>query len=83
MSTPTHDCTPLGKLGNQHLLLPLDLLDKLNRNVESLGDNVGGSEGEPLAKGDVRHAVRFVDLDPDEVFSVRGVLDVVASHKLA
>ena len=62
---------------DQDLLLFLELVDKLNGDLENLGYNLGWCESKPLRQWDVRDAVRFVDLDPDEVL-VTCVLNVMA-----
>lgn len=67
---------------DENLLVLLELVDKLNGDVEGLGDEVGRGESEPLAQRDVSHAVGLVDLDPDEVLGLGGVLNVVATWTL-
>lgn len=66
------------RLGDQDLLLLLDLLGEFKRNLQNLGNNLGRRERKPLRQRDVGDAVRFVDFNPDEVFGLGSVLDVVA-----
>lgn len=63
---------------NDELLLLLQVLHHGERDVQGSGYDLRGSEREPLGQTDVRDAVGLVDLDPHELLSVRGVLDVVA-----
>lgn len=50
----------------------------IKRDLQRVGHDVGGREGQPLRQRDVLHAIALVDLDPDEVFRLGGILDVVA-----
>lgn len=63
---------------DQQLLLLHQALGDIQRDLERVGHDVGGREGQPLRQRDVFHAVALVDLDPDEVFRLGGILDVVA-----
>lgn len=63
---------------NQDLLLLLDLLGKLQRDLESLGHDIRRRECEPLRQADVGDTLRLVDLDPDEILVLGGVLNVVS-----
>lgn len=65
-------------LRDENLLLLLERLDELDGHLQRLGGHLRGSQGQPLSEGDVGDAVRLVDLDPDEILRLGGVLDVVA-----
>ena len=65
---------------DEDLLLLLELLDKSNVDLERLRDNVGGRERQPLCQRDVLDLVGLVNLDPDQVFSVGRVLDVMSKR---
>ncbi len=71
----------LGKppnLLNQHLFLLLQLLGDTERDLENLRHEFRRRQSKPLRQGDVRHVIRLVNLYPDEVFSVRRILDIMA-----
>lgn len=63
---------------DEQLLLLDQALGDVERDLERVGHDVGGREGQPLRQRDVFYAFALVDLDPDEVFRLRGVFDVVA-----
>jgi len=62
---------------NENLLLLLQRLDKVHRHVQSLGSHLGGRQSEPLRQRNIGDSVRFVDLNPDQVLILGGILDVV------
>lgn len=62
---------------DQNLLLLLDRLGHVQWNLEDTGDNVCGSQSQPLRERNVLDSVTLVDLDPHQVFRGRGVLNVV------
>lgn len=68
---------------DEELLLLLERLDELDGHLERLRSHLGGCQGEPLRQGNIGDAVRFIDLDPDQVFRLGRVLDVVAGFLLA
>lgn len=70
---------PLNHLREKHLLLLLELVDKADGNLQGLGYDVGRGQRQPLGQRDVGDTVRLVDLNPDEVFGLGRVLDVVTS----
>lgn len=63
---------------NQYLFLLLQLLGDTERDLENLRHQLRGRQSKPLRQGDVRHSVRLVNLHPDEVFSVRRILNIMA-----
>lgn len=64
---------------NKELLLPLDLLDKVDWDLERLCSNLGRCKCQPLRQGNVGNAIGLVDFDPDEVLSFGSVLNVVTT----
>ncbi len=76
--SPSRWFSPKRCLLQQDLLGLLQLLDEAEGHVEHLRHNIGGCQSQPLSQGDVGDAVRLVNLDPDEVLGLRGVLNVVA-----
>jgi hypothetical protein len=68
---------------DEYLLLFLDLLNKVNRHLESSRDNISRGQSEPLRKWDISNTIGLVDLDPNEVIGVAGVLNIVSAKTLA
>lgn len=68
---------------DQNLLLLLDRLGHIQRNLEDTGDNVGGSQSQPLRERNVLDSVTVVDLDPHQVFRGGCVLNVVAYNYMS
>jgi hypothetical protein len=63
---------------DQILLLLHEVLSDLERDLERVRDDVGRREREPLRQRDVLHAVALVYLNPDELFGIGCVLDIMA-----
>ena len=61
----------------KNLLLFLQLLHHREGDIQRVGDQVRRGEGKPLGQADVGHAVALVELDPDQLFGVGCVFDVV------
>lgn len=59
------------------MLLLLQLLHHRNGNLERLRNDIGRSQCQPLREGNIRHSVRLIDLNPDQVFRLGRVFDVM------
>ena len=62
---------------DNELLLLLQMLHEVFGHIECLSDIRSWCESKPLRERNVGNAVCFEDLNPDEVFCIRGVLHVV------
>ena len=63
---------------DENLLLLLQLLNHIERQLENAGYNVRWSKREPLGQRNISHSLAPVDLDPDEIFRVGSILDIVS-----
>lgn len=68
-------------LCNENLLLLLNVLDESNIHLERLCRNLRRCQRKPLRQRNVRDTVRLVDFDPDEVFVLGGIFNVVTTRK--
>lgn len=64
--------------GKQDLLLLLDLVDDFNVNLQHIRDSISRGQGEPLSQRDIGDTVALVQFDPNELFGLRGIFNVVA-----
>lgn len=67
---------------NDDLLLRLQALDNIDRDLENIGDNVGRCESQPLREGYIGDTSRLVDFDKGQVLCCRGILNVMACQEL-
>jgi|TARA_R110002003_G_scaffold235_18_gene17082 hypothetical protein len=63
---------------NNDLLLLLEALDNVNRNLENVCYDISRRESKPLSQRDISDALRFVDLNEGQILGLGGVLNVVA-----
>lgn len=66
------------RLCNDQLLLLLQALGNIKRNLQSAGDNARRRQSQPLRQRYIHYAVALVDLDPRESLVRRSVLNVMA-----
>lgn len=64
--------------GNQHLLLLLHALHNMHGQLKHVRHYARRRQREPLCQSDVRDTIALVQLDPDQVLRVGGVLDVMS-----
>lgn len=64
---------------DKDLLVLLELFNKLNRDLKCLCDNIWRCKSKPLCQGNISNVVRLVDLNPDQIFSLGCVLDIMSS----
>lgn len=69
---------PKNRLLQKKLLLLLQLIHHLPRDLEGARHDIRWGESQPLRQRDVSHALGLVQLDPHQVLGGRGVKDVVA-----
>lgn len=62
----------------QDLLLLLDLVNNLNVNLQHIRDSIGWGQSEPLSQRDIGDTVALVQLNPDKLLCLGGVLNVMA-----
>lgn len=59
------------------MLLLLDLLDNININLQDVSNDVWWRERKPLSQRDICNTITLVELDPDKLLGLRGILDIM------
>lgn len=65
-------------LGNDELLLLLQVSRDRNWNLEDLSNDWGRSKSQPLSQADVDDTIALVQLDPDQSLVLGSVKHIVA-----
>jgi hypothetical protein len=68
---------------NNDLLLFLQALDYVDRNLKHICDNVRRRKSQPLRQRDIGNTLRLIDLDEGQILRLRRVLNVVACSSSA
>lgn len=63
----------------ENLLLLLQFLDELDWDFECRSDEISWCKSEPLSQWDIGNAVRLVDFNPDKLFSIGSVFNVMSA----
>jgi hypothetical protein len=67
---------------DEDLLHRAQLFDKADRDLQSLCNNIGWGESQPLRQGYIFNLVRLIYLNPDKVIRVGGIFDIVSNGKV-
>ena len=70
---PIYQLVPL----YQNLLLRLQLIDNLNRDFKDSRNDVVRGKSKPLGERNIFNCIAFEVLNPDKLFIIRSILDVV------